>query len=265
MSKIEELEKIGFDKIGNWFINNQGVLDFEIIPDNTKEVLYSFVKVDKKNVEIIYIGKTIRTISDRLKGYRKPGNSQFTNIRLKNEILNFLQMNINVDIYLFRCNETITYKSCKINLAAGLEDVLIKNFRPTFNLHGNQRILEDVELNDNLIKLTNNLQEENNCLNSYLLKKTARKSDLSGNFNLGTVPDDYLPEYDEIINIYMGEIELQANFINADKNKRMPRINSVAVANWLNENGVNISGNFYIKICNKNSFYFYVIEPKTNF
>ncbi|ESU19167.1 hypothetical protein FCR2A7T_25900 [Flavobacterium cauense R2A-7] len=257
LKTIEELNQIGFEKIGEWKINKRGALDYEITTDKTTEVLYSFVKVDNQKEEIIYIGKTIRTIINRLNGYKKPGNSQFTNIRINKEILNLLKSDLNVNIYLFKCNDVITYKSHNINLAAGLEDTLIKYFKPKYNLHGNQRIIDDVELSENLIKLTNDMNDDKNCQNHYLIEKTTTVSNLEGKINLGNVPFSFLPEYGEIINIYLGDIVLQANFINGNNNGgNNPRINCVAIGNWLRENGINVNDNFYIKICNNNSFYF---------
>lgn len=155
-----------------------------------------------------------------------------------------------------------TYKNYKINLSAGLEDNLIKKFKPMFNLHGNKKIAEDVELDDKIIQFTSqkfDINKDYNCQNSYIIPKTTTTSHLNGIINLGEVPIEHLPNFGEIVNIYLGEVVFQANFTNGNQQGGYnPRINSVGIGRWLAENNINVGNAFYIKICNNNSFHFYL-------
>lgn len=260
---IEDLKEIGFKEIGEWILNGENI-DFNIVEDNSLRILYSFVKVENRKKEVIYIGKTIRTILNRMKSYRKPGNSQSTNIRLNKQIYDLLINKNSVKIYFFNCNEEVIFKNLKINLSAGLEDILIKKFKPKFNLHGNKIIAEDVELDDKTIKFTSQkdfINNQDNCQNSYNVTKNVTNSHLKGIINFGEVPIEYLPNFGEIINIYLGEIVFQANFTNGNQQGGYnPRINSVGIGRWLVENNINIGNTFYIKICNNNSFNFHLNE-----
>lgn len=259
---IKELEKIGFVEVGEWMLNGDNI-DFNIVADNSVEILYSFVKIKNEKKEVIYIGKTIRTISNRLNGYKKPSISQNTNIRLNKKIYELLTNNNSVKIYFFNCNDKLTYKNYQINLSAGLEDILIKMFNPEFNLHGNKKIVEEVELDDKNIQLSSlksEMDKDYKCKNSFNLTKTATVSHLRGKINLGEVLINFLPNFGEIVNIYIGEIVFQANFINANQGGYNPMINSVTIGNWLVENNINVGNVFFIKICNNNSFHFYLNE-----
>jgi len=258
---IKDLKRIGFVEVGEWTLNGENI-DFNIIEDNSLGILYSFVKVENNKNEVIYIGKTIRTILNRMKGYKKPGISQSTNIRLNKEIYDLLINKNSVKIYMYSCNEEVIFKKLKINLSAGLEDVLIKKFKPKFNLHGNKIIAEEVELNDKIIQFTSQKDKINlnyNCQNSYEITKIATNAHLNGIINFGEVPNGYLPNFGEIVNIYLGEIVFQANFTNGNQQGGYnPRINSVGIGGWLAENNINVGNTFYIKICNNNSFHFYL-------
>ena len=75
--------EIGFKKVGKWSFENSS-FQYELHENyTTKNILYSFVIED----EIKYIGKSIKTISQRLNGYRRPNISQRTNFRLNNQLL----------------------------------------------------------------------------------------------------------------------------------------------------------------------------------
>ena len=259
---IEELIRIGFEPIGVWAFDNNNTLDFQINTQKEKEVLYAFVEKNIDNKEkLIYIGKTINSIEVRLKGYRKPGPTQTTNIRINNVIIELLNNKSIIDIYLFKNNENLKFKDYKINLASGLEDVLINKLKPIHNLHGNKiRIIEEIELNENTITYkTDNMT--NKCINPFEFTRVATQSNLNGIINLGNVPAEFLPNYGDVVTIHLNDIITQANFINGNQQDgNNPRINSVVIGNWLQEQNVNIGNTFLIKICNNNTFIFSTVE-----
>jgi len=133
VNSVRILEEIGFEKIGNWVVEDKD-LKYNILSLylDKNELLYSFVV----NGEIKYIGKTVNSLKKRMYQYQNPGPSQSTNIKNNKNILNSLEKNENVDIYIFKEDEPVFYNGIKINLAAGLEDPLIKKFNPEWNKMG---------------------------------------------------------------------------------------------------------------------------------
>ena len=129
---MKKLTEIGFKKVGKWSFENNS-FQYELNENyTTRNILYSFVIEN----EIKYIGKSVKTISQRLNGYRKPNISQRTNFRLNNLIIEKLGEEKEVEIYLFEDNAELSYKGKKINLSAGLEDNLIAEFLPEWNYLG---------------------------------------------------------------------------------------------------------------------------------
>ena len=120
---IKELNNIGFDKAGSWLKSDVGI-EVELINHVPKSsVLYLFV-VD--NV-IKYVGKTVRTLRKRMYGYKKPGSTQWTNLRINSNIIDCLDRGQSVDIYVWYDKEPKKHGNLiDINLAAGLEDSLIR-------------------------------------------------------------------------------------------------------------------------------------------
>lgn len=129
MTDLNKLQTIGFQKVGKWFLN-KNTLDYSIdISNKNINFLYAFVVRD----EIKYIGKSTQTIYKRFQGYKKPGSSQKTNIKNNLNVKEVLAQDQEVDIYIFLDTELMRYGEFHINLAAGLEDDLIKQINPPWN------------------------------------------------------------------------------------------------------------------------------------
>jgi len=131
--QIELLEKVGFKKIGNWSTENKN-LKHNISSSYLEEcnLLYSFIV----NGEIKYIGKTTNSLKQRMYQYQNPGPSQSTNIKNNKNILELVEKNENIEIYMFKEKEPVIYNNIQINLSAGLEDPLINKFKPEWNKKG---------------------------------------------------------------------------------------------------------------------------------
>jgi len=97
-----------------------------------REILYAFVVGE----EVAYIGKSTRTFKQRMYGYQNPGPSQKTNIKNHDRVVKALDQDETVDVYVFVQEEPVTYKGIPVNLAAGLEDVLIEWLAPSWNSRG---------------------------------------------------------------------------------------------------------------------------------
>jgi len=83
---IGKLTNLGFLKLSNWEL-----LDGDLHCDfceyaNEKNLLYAYVI----NRQIKYIGQTVMELKQRLYGYKKPGPTQSTNIRLNELIKNVI-------------------------------------------------------------------------------------------------------------------------------------------------------------------------------
>ncbi|MBK8806994.1 MAG: GIY-YIG nuclease family protein [Bacteroidales bacterium] len=139
---MDRLIKIGFAKVGIWESLNSNQIQFVLNSNHfTKDLLYSFI-IDG---EIKYIGKTIQSLCDRMNGYKNPGTSQTTNIRINKVIKGLLNHGNIVDIFILADNGLLSFGGFRINLAAGLEDTLIKEINPEWNMKGKEKIKEDKE------------------------------------------------------------------------------------------------------------------------
>jgi hypothetical protein len=127
---MDRLINIGFKKAGEWILENDSSISF-VLNDfsSNKNILYAFILEN----EIMYIGKSTRTLRERMINYKNADKSQSTNIKIKNKILELLKKNNNVEIYAFSDNGLLKYGVFTINLAAGLEDNMIDIIKPQWN------------------------------------------------------------------------------------------------------------------------------------
>lgn len=138
---MNRLVDIGFIPVGHWKMDN-GSIKFDLTSHhNTKNILYSFIS----NGEIKYIGKTKMKFLQRMYAYQNPGISQSTNIRVNSKIKDLLENEQPIDILILTDNGLLKYGNFTINLAAGLEDTLIYEINPEWNLSGKNLIPVDVE------------------------------------------------------------------------------------------------------------------------
>jgi hypothetical protein len=156
MLKIEKLQKeLGFKKVGQWEVLSEiKPSDSKLVWSDRKEidhdcklaiitlknalkkeekellknVIYAFVVGD--NVK--YIGKTTQGLLTRLRWYIFPDkNGHATNQKCNREIFKALK-NETVEIWMFFSLDNQKYKNeYDLNLAAGLEDGLIKLLKKT--------------------------------------------------------------------------------------------------------------------------------------
>ena len=126
---MQRLLNIGFQRVGCWIIKN-GNLSFELDSSiSSANALYTFISKDT----VLYIGKTTRSLAKRMYDYQRPGPTQHTNIRNNAKLKELLAQTNLVDIYALPDHGMLQYSSFKINLAAGLEDSLIKTIKPIWN------------------------------------------------------------------------------------------------------------------------------------
>lgn len=132
---ITTLLRIGFVVIGKWKLESNSL---QLIYTNDPKgktaseggpALYAFA-VDGM---LKYVGKTNRVLCKRLNEYIKPGPSQATNQKCRDLILQALQSGKAVEVYGFAPDLPFCFDEFRINLPAGLEDVLIEKMNPDWN------------------------------------------------------------------------------------------------------------------------------------
>ena len=89
--------------------------------------------------DVLYIGKTTRTLSKRFRGYFDPGETQLTNCKCHEGIKKLLKEGKEVRIFVLSHDIPLQWAGYPVNLAAGLEDALVHSLRPLWN--GNNRDL----------------------------------------------------------------------------------------------------------------------------
>lgn len=138
---MNRIIEIGFKYVGNWSLENDEI-DFDLKSHSeSKNVLYAFIN----NGEIKYIGKTTQTLKKRLYGYKKPNDSQSTNIKNNQNIKTLLINNESVDIFILPDNGLLNYGGFELNLAAALEDSLISTINPEWNGGQKEKIIQQNE------------------------------------------------------------------------------------------------------------------------
>jgi hypothetical protein len=130
---MKRLLEIGFIKVGYWELVNN-TLHYHLDPEvkNQENVLYCF----SSRGRVKYIGKTIMQFWVRMEGYKYPGESSSTNNFINYEIYSLLVKGEKVYIFILSHNRKLSYHGYKINLAAGLEDILIHEIDPKWNKKG---------------------------------------------------------------------------------------------------------------------------------
>lgn len=126
---MDRLLAIGFGFAGHWLMEN-GKLKCDLIRySSQKNVLYAFVY----DGQVKYVGKTKDTLASRMNGYRTPGKTQTTNIKNNAHIKELLAKNVAVEIFALPDNGLMHYGQFHLNLAAALEDDIIRVIDPEWN------------------------------------------------------------------------------------------------------------------------------------
>jgi hypothetical protein len=126
---MKRLQNIGFQKVGNWFLESER-LDFKLEKFiDCSNILYAFIV----NGSIKYVGKSTKTLRERMQQYKTPGPTQSTNIKNNDNIKKELCSGKSVDIYVFVDAGLFSYGGFRISLAEGLETSIIENIKPDWN------------------------------------------------------------------------------------------------------------------------------------
>jgi len=129
-NSVARLLELGFQKVGQWQLVG-GKPSFRLTSYvRESNILYAFVS----NGIVRYIGKSMQTLEQRMNGYKNPGPTQRTNIRNHAKIFDLLKAGEQIEILAFCPSEPLFFKGYRVNLAAGLEDTLIEELSPEWNV-----------------------------------------------------------------------------------------------------------------------------------
>ena len=131
----DALRRIGFRDVASWQLDRGGNPTFHDLGEagydgwrGWNPTLYAHCD----GQTVCYIGKTTRLLSARMDDYRR-GLGGRTDNRIHTNILASLNAGRTVHIMGFCPTHSLEWGGFKINLAAGLEDVLIDYFQPVWN------------------------------------------------------------------------------------------------------------------------------------
>ena len=126
---MNRLLEVGFVPAGHWLLESDK-LQYVLTRHSTqKNILYAFVC----DGDVKYVGKTIRSLSQRMSGYKSPGPTQSTNVGNHRRIRELLSKGTFVEIYALPDNGLLHYGQFHLNLAAALEDSIIRVVDPEWN------------------------------------------------------------------------------------------------------------------------------------
>ncbi len=129
---MNRLINIGFRKVGKWSQTPSGIEYALHDCADARNILYCFVC----DQIVLYVGKTTQSLKKRMYEYQNPGPTQSTNIKVNKNIYNFLADGKQVVIYALPDNGLLRSGEFHINLAAGLEDSIVKTLNPIWNKMG---------------------------------------------------------------------------------------------------------------------------------
>jgi len=128
--QLSKLLCLGFKKAGDWLLKDENLqFDLREYQDETN-IIYAFTI----NGKIMYIGKSVQSLKTRVNLYKNAGESQKTNLRVNANLIDELLKGKSISIYALVFEVPFYYADIQIDLAAGLEDGLIKKFDPDWNV-----------------------------------------------------------------------------------------------------------------------------------
>lgn len=130
---LEQLLQLGFVEAGEWALVQDKPRVTLLQHKEKSPALYALVEGET----VVYIGKSVRTLRQRMQNYQTPGPSQRTSCRNHASIAASLGIGKRVRVFVLHVEGAIEHRGVPVNLAAGLEDPLIAMFRPAWNMIGN--------------------------------------------------------------------------------------------------------------------------------
>lgn len=126
---LDRLLEIGFELAGEWLLDEDDIQIELQRYGSAANVLYAFASDD----ELLYIGRSGRSLQLRMDGYRNGGPPRTMRARNRERIIAMLMVDQPVDLYAMPDPGNLHYGSFRVNLAAGLQHSLIDALKPPWN------------------------------------------------------------------------------------------------------------------------------------
>ena len=191
---MNRLLEIGFQPAGHWLLID-GKLKFDLMRHATQtNILYAFIC----DAEVMYVGKTIRMLATRMSGYKNPAKTQTTNVNNHRRIVEVLARGAAIEILALPDNGLLHYGKFHLNLAAALEDDIIRKLNPPWNGGKPEKIPDvEIELPESLPEPTPSSAETFH----FTLQPTYFRS---GFFNVGVSSQKHIGADGETIELFLG-------------------------------------------------------------
>lgn len=232
---MNRLLGIGFEFAGHWLLEDSKLKCELIRHSQQKNILYAFIC----DGEVKYVGKTVRTLAERMAGYKNPDEKQTTNIKNHRRIRELLARGVTAEVFALPDNGLMHYGPFHLNLAAALEDDIIRVMNPEWNGGVTKSVPSDslilsVEQPD--VKKESELAPVILPVDtfSFTLQPTYYKT---GFFNVGVSAQKFLGADGETIELYLGNVtEPILGTINRRANQNgTPRImGGTELRDWFN-------------------------------
>jgi hypothetical protein len=145
-SGVADLLRIGMEDAAQWVADGKKLRHEGDSRANWRRLtsfpnsLYAFVCEG----EVLYIGKTTQSLHKRFAGYCDPGNGRATNWKFHQGIKKLIASGKAVRIFVLPQTIPLQWAGYPVNLAAGLENALVKAFQPAWN-GSNKKFLTESE------------------------------------------------------------------------------------------------------------------------
>jgi hypothetical protein len=195
------LLQIGFEPAGHWILD-QGQLTCELTRHSSqKNILYAFVC----DGEVMYVGKTVQTLAKRMSGYRTPSNTQATNISNHRRIKEVPAKGSAVEILALPDNGLHHYGQFHLNLAAGLEDDIIRVINPEWNGGSPElNVTQESDVGEQVGDVAAEKLPPSSANFSFVLHPTYYRT---GFFNVGVSDQKFVGSDGETIELFLGTAE----------------------------------------------------------
>ena len=126
---MQRLIDIGFERVGHWYLKDNKI-SFDVTTSGKTNILYAYI-IDS---DVMYVGKSSRTLKARLGNYKNPEPSQKTNMRINGFIKENLMAGKQVFIYEYSRDSDLSIGVFKVDISAGLEESIIQIINPKWNI-----------------------------------------------------------------------------------------------------------------------------------
>jgi hypothetical protein len=129
-SGVEILKLAGFERIGRVVLSSDEICFAIQSWPLASSTLYAFTRLE----DVLYVGKTSKSLQQRLRGYQHPGPSQSTNIRVASELSAAIKRGDEICVYALTNWEPVSFRGLLVDIPAGIEQAVIFATHASWNV-----------------------------------------------------------------------------------------------------------------------------------